>query len=232
MVYTDLLGNLYTLAYDHQVSQYDSQGKLRFRFADNRMGRISALDVRDPLRILVFSADQQRLFTLDRTLSPLEEWPLQPEAWGQISYAAMGKDQQVWVYDMFNHQLGSMTRTGEMVRQKTEFAGCCPRPPVISHISLGRNRIFLYDTGQGIAECDLLGQFLRFIPLEPYERILTHGETSWVLYNKSGLEIGPDGKMREWEFPEGTHSIVGITDKSILSWNETAGKVVVQDRKP
>jgi len=56
-----------------EVNKYSKNGTLLFRYSDNLNGEISALDVTNPLRILVFNKMSNRVVFLNQQLAPISE---------------------------------------------------------------------------------------------------------------------------------------------------------------
>jgi hypothetical protein len=212
----DVLEQIYTLSADQYLKKWDKKGNLIFQFINNRDGKLSQIDVRNPLQILLFYGDQQRLISLDRTLTPLKEWQINQEDWGFIGCASTGKNEQIWLFDQFNYQLGSVSDEGKIERLKTDLIFCCPQPPDIMLMAQTETHLYLFDQNQGIIQCDLLGQFLLFIPLKEWQKVLTFGNTIWIIKNEKVVEISNGGQIRELSGLKDTNLIVGFNNKEIL----------------
>jgi hypothetical protein len=224
---TDLLGHLYTLTEDQRVQKWDKNGTLLFQYVNNRDGKLSHLDVRNPLQILLFYSDQQKIVSLDRTLSPLKEWQLKREDWGFVSAAAAGKNDRIWLFDQFNYQLGSVQSDGRVERQKTDLTLCCFQAPEIHFIAMNEQHLFLFDVQQGIIQCDLLGQFLQFIPIREWEEIVTFGNAIWLLKDNKIIEIRNNGQIKETLNPITAGEIIGFNDKEIFLKDGKSNKIVL-----
>jgi len=223
----DIFDQVYTLTEDQYFKKWDKKGNLLFQYINNRDGKLSHIDVRNPLQILLFYTDQQRIISLDRTLSPLKEWQINQEEWGFISSVAMGKNDQIWLFDQFNYQLGSVNEEGKTDRQKTDLILCCLHPPDINFMALNENHLFLFDLKQGIVQCDLLGQFIRFIPIKEWQKILTFGNTIWLIKDEKIIEISQSGQFNERKSKETKRSIVGFNDKEIFHNDGKSNKVTL-----
>ena len=223
----DILDQVYTLTEDQYFNKWDKKGNLLFQYINNRDGKLSQIDVRNPLQILLFYADQQRIISLDRTLSPLKEWQINPEDWGFISSAAVGKNDQIWLFDQFNYQLGSIDRDRKSERQKTDLIFCCLQPPVINFMALNENYLFLFDQKQGIIQCDLLGQFIKFIPINEWQKVLTFGNTIWIIKNLKVIEITNNGQIEELTSTKNTNDIIGFNNKEIFMNDGKSKKVIL-----
>lgn len=226
----DVLEQIYTLSSDQYLKKWDRKGNLLCQFINNRDGKLSQIDVRNPLQILLFYADQQRFITLDRTLTPLKEWQINREDWGFIGCAATGKNDQIWLFDQFNYQLGSVNNEGKIERLKTDLIFCCPQAPDITYMAQTETHLYLFDQTQGIVQCDLLGQFLLFIPLKEWQKVLTFGNTIWIIKNEKVVEISNSGQIRELSGLIDTNLIVGFNNKEILLNDGKSEQVMIIKR--
>ena len=79
---TDKLGNLYTVAGD-EISKYDQNGKFLQKNSIKSLGKITSLDVTNPLKILVFYKDYNKIVFIDNMLA---------QSGNLIDLSAMGYD--------------------------------------------------------------------------------------------------------------------------------------------
>lgn len=226
----DILEQIYTLSSDQYLKKWDRNGNLLFQFINNRDGKLSQIDVRNPLQILLFYSDQQRLISLDRTLTPLKEWQINQEDWGFIGCAATGKNEQIWLFDQFNYQLGSVNKEGKIERLKTDLILCCQQAPDITYMAQTESHLYLFDQNQGIIQCDLLGRFLLFIPLREWQKVLTFGNTIWVIKNEKIIEISNGGQIKELSNLTDTNLIVGFNNKEIFLNDGKSDQVIMIKR--
>lgn len=226
----DVLEQIYTLSADQYLKKWDRKGHLLFQFINNRDGKLSQIDVRNPLQILLFYTDQQKFITLDRTLTPLKEWQINQEDWGFIGCAATGKNDQIWLFDQFNYQLGSVSDEGKIERLKTDLIFCCAQAPDITYMAQTETHLYLFDQTQGIIQCDLLGQFLLFIPLKEWQKVLTFGNTIWIITNEKVVEISSNGQIRELSGLKDTNLIVGFNTNEILLNDGKSAQVIIIKR--
>jgi hypothetical protein len=226
----DVLEQIYTLSSDQYLKKWDKKGNLLFQFINNRDGKLSQIDVRNPLQILLFYGDQQRFITLDRTLTPLKEWQINQENWGFIGCAATGKNEHIWLFDQFNYQLGSVNKEGKIERPKTDLIFCCQQAPEIIYMAQTESHLYLFDQNQGIIQCDLLGQFLLFIPLKEWQKVLTFGNTIWIIKNEKIIEINNDGHIAELGSIKNTNLIVGFNNKEIFLNDGKSDQVIIIKR--
>jgi hypothetical protein len=109
----DHLGNLYIVGTDAVLEKYARDGRLLTRYANNRLGRLTALDVSNPLKILVWYGDFRTAVFLDRSLTPLGEQNFLDGRYADVRVVAMATDGNVWIYDEPAFTLRKLTPEGE-----------------------------------------------------------------------------------------------------------------------
>ncbi|MFN7013928.1 MAG: hypothetical protein ACK4ON_06630, partial [Bacteroidia bacterium] len=65
---SDNIGNFY-LYNKNEILMYDSTGFLKNRFSDKSLGKITSVDVRNPLKIVVFFEDLPAIIFLDNMIA-------------------------------------------------------------------------------------------------------------------------------------------------------------------
>jgi hypothetical protein len=119
---------------------------------------------------------------------------------------------------------------GKIERLKTDLIFCCPQPPEIMYMAQTETHLYLFDQNQGIVQCDLLGQFLLFIPLKEWQKVLTFGNTIWIIKNEKVVEISNGGQIRELGGLTDTNLIVGFNNKEILLNDGKSDQVIIIKR--
>lgn len=95
----DKLGNVYIIA-DFEILKYNAVGKLLTRYSNKQYGKISAMDVTNPLKLLVFYKDFSLVLFLNNMLD-IQGDPIVFETLGMpmVTHACTGFDNSLWVYD-------------------------------------------------------------------------------------------------------------------------------------
>ncbi|MFN5306476.1 MAG: hypothetical protein ACK5CV_04865 [Bacteroidota bacterium] len=95
----DKLGNVYLIS-DFEILKYNAGGKLLTRYSNKSYGKISALDVTNPLKILVFYKDFSLVLFLNNMLD-IQGDPIAFETLGMpmVTFACTGFDNSIWIYD-------------------------------------------------------------------------------------------------------------------------------------
>jgi hypothetical protein len=162
---TDKLGNLYTV-HQGEIRKHDSQGAVLFRFNDMLLGPPSAIDVTNPLQILVYYRNFQTVIFLDRTLTfnaKVELWPLGIPS---IPTVAMASDGNLWLYNEISRTIQKISPDGILLTQSPDLTlldNTTPRPVEI----VERDNLVFMQTEEGsIRIFDNFGGFIRRISLK------------------------------------------------------------------
>lgn len=189
----DRLGNVYYIDTKNTLNKYEPKINRITKYADLKNGKITSIDVSNPLRIVVFYEDQASVKFLDINLTEINSFQIRNnyvEGW--ISLVASSNNNGLWMYDNINRkllklgeQLNTQFSTGDLYLILSKKI----TPNAIVEFS---DELFLCDTTNGIFVFDLFGGYKKSIPYtaENFERIVSqnivHKNTA-ILLNKSEL---------------------------------------------
>lgn len=189
----DRLGNVYYIDTKNTLNKYEPKINRITKYADLKNGKITSIDVSNPLRIVVFYEDQASVKFLDINLTEINSFQIRNnyvEGW--ISLVASSNNNGLWMYDNINRkllklgeQLNTQFSTGDLYLILSKKIN----PNAIVEFS---DELFLCDSTNGIFVFDLFGGYKKSIPytLENFERIssqnIVHKNTA-ILLNKSEL---------------------------------------------
>lgn len=154
----DGFSNLYLVTAQNRVEKYDSTGRMVAFYANNRLGAATALDLKNPLKITLWYADQQQVVFLDRTLSEIGSLNLQSIGFQQITAVASSADGNLWAYDAADFRLYKITPEGTRIfeGQATNLFDLPPRNP--TQLAERDDVLWMADTTLGIWAFDLFAQ--------------------------------------------------------------------------
>jgi hypothetical protein len=156
----DTFGNLIVSDGD-KMQKFDSLGTAVFSQSNKNWGNISSIDPSNPMKILIFSEDQQLISYVDNTLSKQQELIDLNEH--NLSYVTLvttsGQPDKFWVYDQDNSKIVLIARN-ILQQQRIEnirgLLGC----KQVKQIVEKDNNLYLIDEEQGILKFDLYGTFI------------------------------------------------------------------------
>src|SRR6202012_4840522 len=102
----DNLGNIYLLSKDNQLKKLSPEGDSLAVFNDvRRYGKISSIDVTNPLKILVYYREFTTILALDRYLNMINIIDLRNLGILQARAVGLAYDNNIWVYDELDAKL-------------------------------------------------------------------------------------------------------------------------------
>lgn len=156
----DNLGNIYAVGPDGQIRKYTAAGDSVAAYNETRRyGSLSALDVTNPLRILLFYQDFMTVVALDRFLGRLYVSDLRQAQILQASTVAAAYDNNFWVFDEQNAQLKRIGDQGQAVMTSDDFRQLFGESITPEEIVDQGGLVYLNDTARGIYVFDYYGGF-------------------------------------------------------------------------
>lgn len=187
----DRLGNIYFITNNNTLNKYEPTIKRYTKFADLRNGKISSIDVTNPLRIVVFYEDQAVVKFLDINLTEINSVDIRKYySDGWISLAASSNNNGLWIYDNVNRkllklgeQLNTQVSTGDLYLILSKKIS----PQLMIEYS---DELYLCDSTNGIFVFDLFGGYKKTIPYSTL--IFNQISSSYLPKNSSHLLFKDD----------------------------------------
>lgn len=172
----DQLGNIYAITRSNQLRKYTGNGDSVSVFNDIvRYGRLTRLDVSNPLRILLFYRDFGTIVLLDRMLKPVDAIDLRRRSMLQVTTAAVSYDNHCWIYDEQEARLRKIDAQGRILLESPDLRMIMDNPPVPSFMFDQNAMVTLYDEQQGFFQFDLYAAYRRMIPAQGWTNVRGHG---------------------------------------------------------
>jgi hypothetical protein len=154
----DNLGNIYILRKDNQLKKLSPQGDSLAVFNDvRRYGQIAAIDVTNPLKILVFYREFTTVVELDRYLNAINTIDLRKLNIFQVKAVGLAYDNNIWVFDELDAILKRVGDDGSLVDQTTDFRQLFDSVPDPALIRDQGGLVYLYDPAKGVYIFDHYG---------------------------------------------------------------------------
>ncbi len=163
---TDKLQQLYVVTSANEIIKYRPDGSEQYRFSNNILGELTAIDVTDPFHVLLYYADYQRLITLDRTLNRTAELDLLDLNTNQVTAAGMSNDGHIWLYDAARFRLKKVDKTGAILLESQNLSLLLPEAPRPTQLVARDNWVYLADPAQGILVFSNFGQYIKTIDIQ------------------------------------------------------------------
>jgi len=162
----DNLGNIYVLNNANQLKKLSPAGDSLAVFNDvRRFGKVSFVDVTNPLKIVVYYREFTMIIELDRFLNIVNTIDLRKLNILQAKAVGFSYDNNVWVYDELDAKLKRVADDGSLVDQTTDFRLIFDSAPDPSILRDQGGYVYLYDTVKGVYIFDHYGALKNHITL-------------------------------------------------------------------
>lgn len=156
----DAIGQLYVLGAGGQLRKYGPAGDSVGVFNEVRQyGRLSHIDVTNPMRPLLFYADFGTVVVLDRFMRLVNTIDLRRLGIFQAQAVARSYDNQVWVYDGQDTRLRKVSEDGRVLLSTPELRTVMDDPPMPQRIFDRNGMTYLYDSLRGLYVFDYYGAY-------------------------------------------------------------------------
>jgi hypothetical protein len=180
-IYADHLGQFYLITQKNELIKYSPQGKELFRYSDLRYGRLTYVDVSNPMQLLLFYGDFNYLVQLERTLTGSGFLNLQELGYPIVSAVASAADGNIWLFDDFNSRLIKVDRRGKKLLESASIPLLLGRRPEINYLKESGEKIYALEEGK-LQVFDLFGQWIREIRLPAKEMQFVNLHTDRILF--------------------------------------------------
>lgn len=170
----DKMQQLYLLIGENNLLKYDNNGNLVFQFNENNLGPISYIDVSNPFRILVYYDDYATVVFLDRTLSELQRHDLSELDLPQVEALGTASDNNLWLFDNNSYTLKKLDQKNEILVESLDLNLLLPEALNPVRLLEADNRVYLNSPNLGLLVFDLLGNYIKTIPLLELEYFQWH----------------------------------------------------------
>lgn len=191
----DHLGNIYTVNGD-EVMKFLPNGRMSARYSNLQLGRITHLDVSNPLKILLYYRDFQQIVFLDNQLSlNSKAVSLEELGYEQTELVCASTNNSFWIYDKQNNELLRFDENSRRVAATGNLkqvlrAGISP-----NYMTEYNNYLFLNSPSEGIYVFDMFGAFSKLIAIKDlHEFQLTE---NLVYYQRDSLLCSYDHRIFE-----------------------------------
>ena len=178
---TDNLQNVYVYS-GSSIKKYDSRGALLYSYSDKSYGKITSVDVTDPLKIMVFYKDFPEVIFLDNTLS-LNGTAIGPSNLGFpfTTLACISHDNGAWLFDAQNLQLVHLDINLNVTQKTGSLMQLLGFPVNPNYLLEYNDYVYMNDTAQGILVFDTYGTYYKTIPIKGLSAFELRGDD--LFYN-------------------------------------------------
>ena len=211
----DNLGNLYFVYQNGQLKKLRPNGDSLAVFNNVRkFGKLNAVDVSNPLKVLLHFKDFNTIVILDRLLNERSVLDLRKHNLLQVKAIGQSYDNNIWIFDELEVKLKKIGDDGRVIDQSNDFRQIFDSTPSPSVIIDQDKLVYLYDDQKGIYTFDYYGGFKSRIPFT--------GWTDFTVINNS--LFGRD-KTNLYRYDAGT---LDLQQFAVPAFMNDAQKIVIR----
>lgn len=164
------------------IYKVDSTGKQIFSQSSKNWSSISAIDARNPMKVLLFSEDQQLIEYLDNTLTKQQESvDLNQEGFSMVDkVVSSAQPNKVWLFDSDNSKIVLFSKLYKQQQQIDNIFGLLSIS-AIDQLLEHNNQLFILDETRGVFVLDMYGTLLHYYDLKNVQYIAAENEYLYYL---------------------------------------------------
>jgi hypothetical protein len=148
-----------------EILKLSNSGNIIQRFSKQSLGKITSIDVKNPLITIVFYKNLQSLILLDNTFNIMGEIELNELDFMDVTLIDSGPDKSIWIYDSGYQKFFKINRNGKIEFESSPLSLFFRNIPKFEKLWVTTKGIFLYDQYNGITQFDFFGKWLKSFPV-------------------------------------------------------------------
>jgi len=180
----DNLDNVYVLTSTDQLKKYNANGDSVAIFNNvKKFGKISTIDVSNPLKVLLFYKDFSTIVVLDRLMAIRNTIDLRQQNIFQVNAIAQSYDNNIWLYDEGDSRLKKIDDDGKLLSETADFRLLFSEAPRIKNICDQEGFVYLYDPQLSVFVFDYYGALRNKILISGWEDFKVAGKFIFGINN-------------------------------------------------
>jgi len=173
----DNLDNIYLLNSTDQLKKINENGDSVAVFNDIRkFGKVAQIDASNPLRVLLYYRAFSTIVILDRLLNVRSSIDLRKQEIFQVQAVCLSYDNNIWVYDEFEHKLKKIDENGKLLFATSDFRQLFDQTFSFTSIADQDGFLYLYDKNKGVYVFDYYGTLKNIFSLTGYDNFKVLGK--------------------------------------------------------
>jgi hypothetical protein len=148
------------------LSKYDRAGQLQKTFSNKNYGTLTSVDVSNPLRIVLYYRDFNRVIFLDNMLSRIgDDLVLETLGLPTIHAVASSHDNGLWLFTEQNSELIRLNRNLQIENRSGNLAEITGKSSSPDRMLEKGDHLYMHCPGSGILIFDNFGTYWKTIPV-------------------------------------------------------------------
>ncbi|HRO44502.1 hypothetical protein [Agriterribacter sp.] len=193
----DNLGNVYVLTPAGLLIKFNDKGDTLNVFNEvRRYGTVYAMDVTNPMKVLLYYKDFSTIVMLDRYLNRINVIDLRKTGIFQAKAVGLSYDNNVWIFDEQSAKLKKIDENGRLLIETADLRQVLDVMPSPVKITDRDGFVYMYDAANGLYIFDYYGTLKNTIALTGISDLQITGKTiagrrrhEFVRYTPGTLEL-------------------------------------------
>ncbi|HTN07227.1 hypothetical protein [Agriterribacter sp.] len=193
----DNLGNVYVLTPAGLLIKFNNKGDSLNAFNEvRRYGTVYAMDVTNPMKVLLYYKDFSTIVMLDRYLNRVNIIDLRKLGIFQAKAVGLSYDNNVWIFDEQSAKLKKVDESGRLLSETADLRQVLNVAPSPVKIIDRDGFVYVYDAANGLYVFDYYGTLKNTIALTGISDLQVIGKTiagrrqqAFVRYTTGTLEL-------------------------------------------
>ncbi|WP_353137412.1 hypothetical protein [Pseudopedobacter sp.] len=180
----DQFGNIYAVTPANELLKYNAKGQKLWAYSNKNFGDINQIDVKDPLRVVVYYPNHQQIIVLNNNLSEIGRYSFNRDPDIQITLVASANNNGYWIYDQLNRELRKLSNT---FTDELKTGNIYQRDGIdmqATYLYANDSYVFVNDRGEGIRIFDRFGNFYKTAVVDAPQDFEVEG--SKIFFKKDG----------------------------------------------
>lgn len=180
----DNLDNIYLITATNQLKKINGNGDSAGVFNDvKRFGTLTAIDVTNPLKILLYYKSFATVVVLDRFLNTRNTINFRKQNIFSVQSITTSYDNNIWLFDEQDYKLKKIDDDGRLLQETTDFRMLFDSVPSPINLVDKDNFVYLYDTAKGFYIFDYYGAFKNRLPFLNWSNIAVSAKNMYGFSN-------------------------------------------------
>ncbi len=217
-----------SIIYQNQnIQKRDAKGQIMLQESFKSLGNIQKIDAQNPLKIALFSEDQQSICFLDNALALQGDCIYLSDLNVSLaaSMSASIQTDRIWVYDEPNSKIELITLRSGQGQQVQNVKGLLNMKSIVNMQEID-NRLYLFDEENQVAWFDQFGNFMDVATLPPNKPIYPIQDYFLIADGKTILAVNIDAEPVSTFFLGET-----VLDSLILKMEVSGERLYIQTKK-
>lgn len=165
-IYIDNLDNTYLLTPQEELLKYDQNGKLKWRYSNNRYGKAHHIDTADPLRTVVFYNDFQQVIVLNNNLNEITSYSFAHNTNMQVTALASSNNNGFWAYDQTSNTLLKLSSNFTEDMRSASLYQLFDEMVIAKKMQATDQYVYLQRQNNEILQFDRFGAYIKLLPID------------------------------------------------------------------